>query len=230
MQHMLRIQMIGLAIVAALVMSAVAAGSASAAHEWLIGGAAIAAPVKVHSLGLLLLADTKAPGGEVKIHCHGFDTGTVGPGAYGLIEKITTTLLGTNERFHCKFDKAGACSEAKTPLLLALAVNLPWLTLLYLEGTEVRDLIEKDGGGGNSGWKIACTNILGGESVDECTSAPNHVGIHTTISLPDGVELLFDKKTPKATCSVGGAGAGAVEGFDLIESPGAGAANKLTFD
>src|ERR1700704_1680244 len=143
---MLRIQMIGLAVMAALVMSAVAAGSASAAHEWLIGGASIAAPVKVHSLGLLLLADTKATGGEVKIHCHGFNTGTVGPGGHDLIEKITTTLLGTNNKVHCVFDKAGGCKS--NSLLLALPVNLPWLTLLHLEGTEVRDLIEKDGGGG----------------------------------------------------------------------------------
>ena len=49
---MLRIQMIGLALVAALAMSAVAASSASAAHLWLIGGKLVASPVKIHSQGL----------------------------------------------------------------------------------------------------------------------------------------------------------------------------------
>jgi hypothetical protein len=224
---MLRIQLLGLALVAAFALSAVVASSAFAAHEWLIGGNPILTPVKVHSLGLLLLADTKATGGEVKIHCHGYDTGTVGPGPHDLIEKITTTLLGSNERIHCQFDKKGACREnLAEDLLLALPLHLPWLTLIKLINGNVRDLIEKDGSGGNPGWKVVCINILGGVSVDECTNEVNSVGLANVAA---GVEAKFDGETLKANCSIGGANSGAVEGFDLIESPAGGAANKLSF-
>lgn len=225
---MLRVQMIGLALVAALVMGAVAAGSASAAHQWLIGGSPIAAATKVHSKGLLLLTDHTPLGlnNSTIIHCKGFDAGTVGPGALDLIESITAELLGTNPRITCVFDKAGGCESSTAPL--ALAVNLPWHTELYLEGTEVRDMIVSDGAG-NPGYKVVCKGVFPlGLITDECTAPLGSVKVANVAA---GVEGTFEAKSQNTNCKVGGEAvrneAGLARGTTLFESPGAG---KLTFD
>jgi hypothetical protein len=229
---MLRIKILGLALVAVFMVGAIAASSAMATHQWLINGSPITSRVKVHSLGLLLLADTKALGGEVKIHCHGFDDGWVGPGNIDLILHISASLhgslLGIELMIHCKFDKAGGCSEAKTPLLLALAVNLPWLTLIKLINGHVRDVIEKDPNAnvsGNPGWKVACINILGSETVDECTLAEGHTGLANVAA---GVEAIFDTESPNATCTQGGANSGEVRGPVTTFNPSG--TEKLTFE
>jgi hypothetical protein len=226
---MLRIQMIGLAIMAALAMSAVAAGSASAEHIWLLNGKLIANPVKIHSLGLLLLTDHTAPGGEVVVHCKGFDTGTVGPNGLDLIESITLELLGTKDLILCLFDKVGLCKEGTMPV--ALALNLPWHTALYLEGTEVRDMIVGDGNG-NPGWAVTCENVLGGKTVDDCTAPLGSVGHLTNLAGGAGVLGLFDEKSENANCKIGSEtirnGAGLVRGDIKFESPSA--TEPLTFD
>jgi hypothetical protein len=206
---MLRIKTLGLALVAVFMMGAVAASSAMATHQWLINGSPATSALKVHLLGLLLLADLKAIGGEVKIHCHGSADGTIGPSNLDLILAITKELLGTNDKITCSFDKKGACTSATAT---ALAVNLPWLTLIKLVGTEVRDVIEKDPNGGatgNPGWKVTCGTALG-EVTDECTLAEGNTGLKTVAGV--GVEAIFDVKSPKANCSQGGAGTGEVSG------------------
>src|SRR5262245_37550995 len=222
---MLRIQTMGLTIVAAVALSGVAAPSASAAHEWLINGKPIASAVRVHASSLMLYDDTKSVGGEIKVHCHRFMAAKVGPGASGLIENITAELLGTKNRIHCAFDKAGGCKS--NSLLLYLPLNLPWLTLVTLINGHVRDVIEQDPNGGatgNPGWKTVCTNVLGGETVDECTAASPSTGLANVAA---GVEAKFDAETPQANCSQGGSGAGLVTGFIFFESPSSG--ETLTF-
>jgi hypothetical protein len=233
MQHMLRIQMIGLALVAMLVISVVAAASASAEaplpHEWLIGGKLIASPVKIHSLGLLLLEDSKIPaieGGPVRVHCHGFDTGTIGPHALDLIESITLELLGKKDLILCLFDKEGGCKSGTMPV--ALALHLPWHTELVLQGTEVRDLILADGNG-EPGWNITCTNILGGVTEDECLAEAGKPGSTSLKNVAAGVLGEFEAKSPNAKCTKGGEGAGVVRGTVLFESPSGEAKDKLTF-
>jgi hypothetical protein len=208
-----------------LAMSAVAAGSASAAHEWLISGSPITTAKKIHSLGLLLLEDSKATGGAVQIHCHGFDAGTVGPGALDLIESITTELLKGSDKIPCSFDKAGACKSNVTPT--ALALHLPWHTKIILHGTEVRDLI-LSAGNGEPGWNVTCTNILGGTTEDECLAPEGSTALKNILTAAMGVEATFDAGTQKAKCSVGGAGAGIVSGTVFLESPSAG--EPLLFD
>ena len=215
---MLRIQMIGLAVVAALFMSAVAAGSASAAHEWLLNGASIGAATKVHSLGLLLLTDHTAPLGETLIHCVGYDAGTVGPGAADLVESITKELLGTNNVIECAIVKAGGCKSGT--IAKASAIHLPWKTELYLEGTELRDMITEDGTAGQPGWSVTCTNILGGSTTDTCTSTLGSTGVQNVAA---GVNTPFEAKSPSANCKVGAEairnGAGLVRGTVLQENP-----------
>ena len=227
---MLRIQMIGLALVAALAMSAVAAGSASAAHEFLINGKPIAKATKIHSLGLLLLTDHNPLNNaslETIIHCHGFDAGTVGPGGLDLIESITAELLGTNDKIHCKFDKAGGCEASS--LLLALAINLPWHTAIYLDsGGRVRDMIVADGAG-EPGYKVFCNAPLLGPIVDECKAPLGNTGLK---NVAGGVEGIFDAFSNNTNCKVGTEavrnGQGLVRGFSLLENPSS--TEKLTFD
>jgi hypothetical protein len=203
---MLRIQMIGLVAVAALVMSALAVGSASATvlpHEWLLNGKLLGSPVKVHSRGLLLLSDHTPPGGETSVHCFGFDSGTVGPHALDLIATITAELEGTNNTITCKFDpgKTGSCEAGTAPT--AKAVNLPWHTELTLfPGSELRDMIMKDGqaAGVDPGWAITCKTILGNVT-DTCTTALGSVKVE---NVARGVLALFDKVSNEklAECKV----------------------------
>jgi hypothetical protein len=213
--------MIGLALVVALVMSAVAAASASAAHEWLINGTPITVAKKIHSLGLLLLEDRKATGGAISIHCKTFGTRTVEPGALGLVEKITAELLGTNDKISCSYDKRGVCESSPAPLFLA--VNLPWHAELILLGTEVRYRMTSDGVG-NPGWKMTC-KAFSGTITDECTVSLFSTGLTNVVT---GVEASFDARTQQPNCTLGGNGAGIVSGPILMESPSAG--EKLTFD
>lgn len=221
---MLRIQMIGLALMAALAMTAVAASSASAAHLWLLGGNLIASPVTIHSHGTLELEDTKATGGAVRVKCTGFDTGTVGPHALDLISKITLEKLGTKDLIGCSFaaGKNGACETGTEPT--ALALNLPWHTELYLEGTEVRDMVVSEVAGKNAGWNVRCKAIFVGPIEDDCTVALTSTGLVTDMGL--GVLAKFDAKSALATCSIGGANSGKVEGIDILLNPGA----QLSFD
>jgi hypothetical protein len=193
-------------------------------HGWLINGNSITSATKTHSKVLVLLSDSKATGGEVKVHCKGFDAGTVGPGAADLVESITAELLGTKKLISCSFDKVGACKAGTTPTFEA--VHLPWKTELVLNGTEVRDLFLADGSGA-PGWAVTCTNVIGGTTTDTCeeeAGKPYSAGLS---NVSEGVLATFDSKTPSAKCSIGGAEAGHLEGTDLTESPSS--TEKLTF-
>lgn len=218
---MLRIQIIGLALVAACVMSAASVASASA-HEWLIGGASIVSPVTVHTLGLLLLTDDSAPLGATEVHCHGSETGTVGPGALDLIKSITAELLGTNDLIPCNLVKAGGCKSGT--IAKALALNLPWHTELYLDGSgHLRDMITSDGNG-EPGWDVTCENIIGGKTTDACNAPLGSTGLLTNIS--GGVTTEFEGESQKANCKVGSetlrTGVGLVKGLVTLFSPSAG--------
>lgn len=229
---MLRIQMIGLVIMAALAMSALAVGSASATvlpHEWLINGKLLGSPVKIHSKGTLLLTDHNPTGGETQVTCTGFDDGFVGPHALDLVLAITAELLGTNKKITCAFHpgKNGGC-EAGTPPT-AEAVNLPWHTELYLEAGVVRDMITPDGAG-NPGWAVTCKTILG-NMTDTCTAPLGSTKVENVAS---GVLALFESvsNTKPAECKLGGGagrpGAGLVNGDVTFESPSS--TEKLTFE
>lgn len=229
---MLRIQTIVLALMAVFAMSAVAASSASAAAEplWLIGGKLVSSPVKVHSLGFLLLTDHNPLGSNANkttTLCHGFDDGTVGPHALDLVLAITAELLGTNNKITCSFEEKGKCEASPAPL--AEAVGLPWHTELYLEGTNVRDHITSDTPGGKIGWKVTCKAPLLGTITDECTNTLSSVGVS---NVAGGVDGIFDAISNNANCKIGAEavrnGAGLVRGLVLTESPSAG--EPLTFD
>jgi hypothetical protein len=223
---MLRVQIIGLALVSALMMSALAAGSASAENwQWLLfhseSGVHLLLNKEelVETEGLVLLEDSKASGTQV--HCHGFDLGTIGPHALDLVLSVTAEPLGTNKSVSCTFDKVGLCKSGTTPT--AEAVHLPWHTkLLELEGKPHDQILGN--GAGRPGWKVKCTNILGGTTEDECVEEegkPNSPLVANDGLL--GVLATFQKPGSAggstAICSVGGAEAGIVAGTVLTKSP-----------
>ena len=219
---MLRVQILGLALVSALMMSVVAAGSASAEtelHQWLINHKLLASPVTVHLLGLLLLEDTAT---GVRVHCHGSATGTVGPHGLDLIKSITLELLGTKDLVLCLYDKVKALTCKENEMPDALAINLPWHTQLILHGTEVRDLILGHGGG-KPGWKVTCKNVIGGTSTDTCEEEENKPGSTSMKNETNGSGVLgtFDGNNPRAKCSEakGEPETGLVSGTVLTQSP-----------
>jgi len=225
---MLRIQIIGLAFASAIVMSALATGSASAENwQWLL----FHSETGVHLLlnkeelveteGLLLLEDSKATGGASAVHCHGFDLGTIGPHALDLILSITAEPLGTKKSIPCTFDKVGACKSGTTPTVEA--VNLPWHTeLVELKAPKVSDLL-LGGGAGKPGYVTTCTNILGGTTKDECLEeAGQPAAPFVSNDGLLGVQATFsEENTPPAKCSLGGEKAGHVSGTVLTKSPSA---------
>jgi hypothetical protein len=157
---------------------------------------------KVVSKGTLVLSDTKVPiAGTVEVKCSGTDEGTIGPKNIDVTTKIT--VIG------CTAGKD--CEEFKK----AEARNLPWQTELFETESTVRDKITADGNG-SPGWLVEC-KVLGISKGDECTNAEGTSLVENKVT---GTELLvlttFEKKTPKANCSVGGTGAGEVAGIIAI--------------
>jgi hypothetical protein len=226
LQHMLRIQMIGLALAAAIVMSALAAGSASAENwQWLLFHSEtgvhllLSKEELVETEGLVLLEDSKATGGAVSVHCHGFGLGTIGPHALDLTLSITAEPLGTKKSVPCTFDKVGLCKSGTTPTVEA--VHLPWHTkLLELEGKPHDEILGN--GAGKPGWKFTCTNVLGGTTEDECIEEegiPNSLLVENDGQL--GVLARFGSEFRLGKCSLGGAEAGIVAGTVLTKSPSA---------
>jgi hypothetical protein len=226
---MKRISITGLMLVAALALSAVAVASASA-HEWLIGGKAVAKATKITSEGTLELEDSKVIGGAVRVICTGKDEGTVGPGATDEITNITNAA-GTSKTIICKFAKnakgeeiRGACEAEAKFAPKAVAVNLPWVTTIETVEARTRDVIRAHAGGGEPGWSVTCKAGLLGEQVDTCTAPAGNTAL---AEVAGGVDATFDANSPKAKCTKGGAGAGSVTGTDLLKSPAEG---KLGFN
>jgi hypothetical protein len=220
---MLRIQMIGLALMALLTVNVVTAGSAMAEelHQWLLFHTQsgvhllLSAPITVHFSRLLLYEDS---GTGVSLHCRGFDTGIVGPHGLGLVKSFTLELLGTKSLILCLYGKVPSftCKEDAMPDIEG--INFPWRTEIVLHGTELRDLILAEGSGA-PGYRVTCINVLGGTTTDTCEEETGIPGSISVTNVAGGVLGTFDAVTPRAKCSVGGAKTGKAEGTVLAESP-----------
>jgi hypothetical protein len=204
---MRKIQTVGLALVAVLAMSAVAVASASAA-EWLLNGAKITAATSAPSEGALTLEDTKAPGGAVKVECSGKFVGTVGPLAADSITEVLS-LTGTST-ISCTIITHGACEGTTAEVK---GIHLPWTTeLLLATETEFRDDIVS-GTGGEPGYTVVCKTILGNVT-DTCTGKTSSEELNVT----GGVEGIFEAKSEKANCSLGGTGSGVILGKGISKT------------
>lgn len=215
---MQRLKVLGLAFVAVFAVSAVAVASASAAPVWKLNGAELTTATTILSesgvvgkpteKGKLTLTDIEA---GTSIECAGKAEGKVGPGNKDEVTSMEAT--------GCNFvtGKNGSC-EASKPVT-AKAVALPWVTELYEPETgKVRDHIRAHSGGGAPGWTVECTVSGIFKVQDTCTGESNTAMNNVT----GGVEAVFDAKTPKGNCTIGGAGAGEVKGASLNKNPAGG--------
>ena len=155
----------------------------------------VLSPVTTSSEGTLKLVDKK--GGslkeEVAVECTVTEVGAVGAGA----SDETTEAKATGCR-----TVAGKC---ETPS--AQAVNLPWQTELTESEAETRDSIKTPTRG--PGWKVTC-----GKTEDTCEGATSAKITNNTERAT--VEAIFDAKSAKETCSVGGKETGEISGTEKV--------------
>jgi hypothetical protein len=177
---MRKVQLLGLAVVAAAAFSAFASASALAsAPEWLNNGAAITTPVAVTLKGTVKLSDLKQ---KVILTCSGTGTGKVGAGK----ADETSTLTATS----CTNEGSTECPSPK-----AVAQKLPWKTELSGTAPTVDKILSE------SGWQVTCAGIV----KDTCLSTAGTPFVEVT-KLSAIVEESFvaAKNENAATCSLGG--------------------------
>lgn len=139
---MRKTQVLLLAVCAMCALSAYAASSAFAAHEWLnLEGVHLTKTAEALT-DMLILIHHKPPGvlggGEITIHCTGQLHGLVGPAGKDAVEDVLG-LRGELNSIHCEvLTSTNAFCPAQT-LVTAHAVHLPWMTQLILNGTVIED-------------------------------------------------------------------------------------------
>jgi hypothetical protein len=183
-------------------------------QEWRQAGLVLAEPVGVKSKGTVILTDERATGGAISLSCEDTLEGSVGLGA---LDEITKSTMSSCVAVG---GKSGSC-ETKDPVALA-AKDLPWRSeLLPTEGV-LHDLIVADGKG-NPGFAMECT--VGGihKTVDECTATQLKTSVTNAAG---GVDETYDGEKPN--CSIGGSGAGALEGTQLVEATKGGKLEALS--
>jgi hypothetical protein len=209
---MSRIRILGLALVAAFAMSAVAATAASAAPVWEEEVGGVFKPITVAkastSTGTLKLKDTGTLLGESEVECTGTDKGTVGAGSADTITEIKAT--------ECKGIKV--CKAPVTAEALNVAPKLAggvWQTALETVGTETRDKVTTTSGTKVVGWTVTCETSFG-KQTDVCESASTTTAM--TNNANGTVTATFDAKSPSAKCSLGNATSGHVLGTDVLKA------------
>jgi hypothetical protein len=180
-------KMVFVAFAAVLAISAVAASSAFASPEWYAKKAGVFAKittaVKVGFESKLELVDRS----EFGFSCEGAPaTGEIKAGGAGVISTFEVKSGG------------GACKGIKTTgkaceLESFSAVNLPWTTSLYAEGTEIRQRYV-----GVGGTEAGITFKCGGET-DTCVFAGSTHMVNNVLGAL--VEAQFDAKTGLSQCS-----------------------------
>jgi hypothetical protein len=120
---------------------------------------------------------------------------------------------------------ANVCGGTPT----AEPVDLPWKTLVYLEGSTTRDILSGTTHG-EPGYIVHCT-VAGLKIADECkteAASPAHIRLELLAaegSEPELVDVAFEetlKQTEWATCSLGGKESGLVEGEVLLAAVNSG--------
>jgi hypothetical protein len=218
---MKKFQVLLLALMAVFAFSAIVAGSASAEitllAEWLFNGAILTSLLPVTTTGTLLFSTLVLGVKAVEIECSGSFDGSVGPNGEDEVTEVLDAAgvaVGQNLVGHaisCTVLVGAGGSNCDPGELAELWVdNLPWLTQLELmESGAILDVFL-----GEPGYHVFCT-VLGGENL--CT------GLTSTTMTNGATDVLgaFDATSEKATCTLGGAGAGDIIGEGLtFEEPG----------
>ena len=222
---MKKLHILGIALAAMFVASAMVVSTASAAvtfllAEWLNAGAAITTAQASSAEGELELVSLNGGGlgVKVKVLCSGILDGTVGPGSEGTITKLlsltgvevpTTALSGTG--LSCTNDEN--CTE---PLVWA-DLETSWKTELELmiDGTETFfvNLIL------NGGYYVECL-ILGITTNELCNSV--ETAVQTTNEAGGLVDQLFSdtfqvlSELKLGSCTAGGAESAEVNGLGTL--------------
>jgi streptogrisin C len=189
--------------------------------EWLANGSAIATALASETSIEFLLEDNKTLVGKAAVLCNGILSGTVGPGAEALIEKLLNlakeeivllglALLGTGAGSDCVTVSGCAEGTATSPIEV-WAEKLSWPALLFkMENGTIAELLE------GAGFVILCL-VAGISAEDLCeASAAEFTALNDPITgdaeIPAGQAGL-----PFGTCTMGGAETGVIE-TDAIAS------------
>lgn len=231
MKSMKSITTAGLCLVAMLVVSMVAAASASAAPHWLVclpfttgstatrytehqcktasgsGGwewSELKGTEKVIGRASLSLADTVATV-KVLVDCTGELEGSVGPGKYDRITAIPAASIHCVAGTNC--EKLEGNAEPR---------NLPWQTELFETENTIRDLITNGKTGREApGWRVICKTFAG-RIEDECNNETGSTLQENKLTKGVEGELLvlgdFESKTANANCTASGGATGEVRG------------------
>jgi hypothetical protein len=194
---MKKIQLVGLAVVAVLAVSAFVSASAFAAFttaEWLAAAAKVpAGGLASESTGGLTFENVNV---GASFLCEGLFLGKVEPGGVDTVTEVLNTAGVKVE----PLDESGATGGIKcTSLKLcegtpeAWPVNLPFKTLLGLEGTAFLDLFV------NAEYFLLC-QVLGVDATELCVVAPNSLSGGTVVNLAADVEATGSVE-PLATCN-----------------------------
>jgi len=193
--------------------AAVAASSASALSSvWLVNGAlAPLTLVTSESLGVVLLEDMGST--PAMVNCEEvLNEGWVGPGSEDEVTSVVFMKKCAVPAKAEKLNKEESTNFCKSGTeATATAVNLPWKTLIVLVGAVFLDQLTAAGTG--PGYKVECTNILGGKSTDECTTQKG-----TTELTNEGASAVLSEfpaapaESEFANCTIGGELQGLVSG------------------
>lgn len=156
------------------------------------------------SIGTLRLEDTNILGKKVAVSCTGEGEGSVGPGAFSRVETIKNIKCKAGE--NC--EKITKEPEPR---------NLPWQGDIVETEKETRNYITSANGEG-AGWAVTC-EVLKFSETDTCTINTGYTTVSNLFTPYHGttqnvwLQLLdYVAAAPHAKCSIGGAGAGVVLG------------------
>jgi hypothetical protein len=216
---MKKFQLLGLALFAVFAFSVVAAASAFAG-EWLLDGAAIAAPVAAETEGFLLLSDLKAIlGAAAEVLCSGIIVGTVGAGS----ADTTTEVLNLAKEAISLTPLTGLALECEpekgcTAPVLVWAENLSYTSAIVLMAgageLEFLDLFSTSGNG-QPAWEVECESLIGKVS-DLCEGETSGWLVNMAEGSEKDVLGFFSEADEEAegllaTCTLSGAKTGGVE-------------------
>ena len=224
---MKKIHLIGLALFAALAVSAVAVASAFAVEPvWLLNGAVLTGAVKVDLANIagtkLLIEDMKT---GTDLLCSGLFEGTInsnGKDEITLVEDleakdVTKANEGNAETgwVDCEISAKGLCEEANGALTKVFPLGLPWKTQLLLIVVGGKEIIVDDLQGTTLGYLVECLSF--GVKVDDaCTGETSG----EVLNVVGGVESIFNEAnleiTPAVNCTIGGAKEGLQSGAGLV--------------
>ncbi|MGH2911295.1 MAG: hypothetical protein ACRDJ3_02345 [Solirubrobacteraceae bacterium] len=207
---MKRFHVLGLALFAVVVFSALFAVTASAEvtllAEWLINGTGVTALTSVTITGNIVLVNKAGVGGTPRILCEGSFDGSVGPNGEDEITEIlntageptsTTPLMGTP--IDCVTLNATLGCGASGTLAEVWAENLPWLTNLELmESGTFLDHLYKVEGGLQPGYDVHCT----GSGTDNLCEALA-TALMENMPTENDVLGIFQLGSEVAPCTIG---------------------------